>query len=213
MSWLADRRRARLSAACGPGIRPFACAARSPSSRRPSWPSAGAALPARPFCHASLPDARFSRSATSMPAPPEPRRPRPTADIVDACVVDCAIRRHDLVSSSDLGGLIGIAAAAGHHLYVGPPRTSTTLPRRRNRASSASTASSTASSRLPPRTYPGWRRSAVAGVPDSTLALTAARGRPGGARAGGTPDAGGPRWPGPRSRPGSGISRYRRGRA
>jgi hypothetical protein len=44
-----------------------------------------------------------------------------TADIVDACVVEGAARRHDLVISSDPGDLHAIAAAGGHHLEVDLP--------------------------------------------------------------------------------------------
>ena len=44
-----------------------------------------------------------------------------TTDIVDACVVQGALRRHDLVISSDPGDLHAIAAAAGHRLEVDHP--------------------------------------------------------------------------------------------
>jgi hypothetical protein len=44
-----------------------------------------------------------------------------TKDIVDACVVDGAIRRHDLVISSDEGDLQAIAAAISHRLEVDHP--------------------------------------------------------------------------------------------
>jgi hypothetical protein len=44
-----------------------------------------------------------------------------TADIVDACVVEGALRRRDLVISSDPGGLTAIAAAAGRHLEIDHP--------------------------------------------------------------------------------------------
>ena len=42
-------------------------------------------------------------------------------DIVDACVVEGAIRRHDLVVTADPGGLQAIAAATGHRLQVDHP--------------------------------------------------------------------------------------------
>jgi len=42
-------------------------------------------------------------------------------DIVDACVVEGAIRRHDLVITSDPGDLHNIASALGHHLETDHP--------------------------------------------------------------------------------------------
>ena len=44
-----------------------------------------------------------------------------TTDIVDVCVVEGAMRRHDLVVSSDPGDLQAIAAAAGRHLEIDRP--------------------------------------------------------------------------------------------
>lgn len=44
-----------------------------------------------------------------------------TTDIVDACVTEGALRRHDLVVSSDETDLIAIAGAAGRHLEVEQP--------------------------------------------------------------------------------------------
>jgi hypothetical protein len=44
-----------------------------------------------------------------------------TSDIVDACVVEGALRHHDLVVSSDETGLHAIAAAASRHLEVDRP--------------------------------------------------------------------------------------------
>jgi hypothetical protein len=44
-----------------------------------------------------------------------------TTDIVDACVVEGALRRRDLVISSDAGDLAAIAAAAGHHVDIDHP--------------------------------------------------------------------------------------------
>ncbi len=44
-----------------------------------------------------------------------------TTDIVDACVVEGALRRRDLVISSDPGDLRAIAAATGHQLDVDHP--------------------------------------------------------------------------------------------
>jgi len=44
-----------------------------------------------------------------------------TTDIVDACVVEGALRRRDLVVTSDLGDLQAIASAAGRRLEVDHP--------------------------------------------------------------------------------------------
>lgn len=44
-----------------------------------------------------------------------------TTDIVDACVVEGALRRGDLVVSSDPGDLRAIASAAGEHVAIDHP--------------------------------------------------------------------------------------------
>jgi hypothetical protein len=44
-----------------------------------------------------------------------------TSDIVDACVVEGALRRRDLIISSDPGDLTAIAAAVSHHLEIDRP--------------------------------------------------------------------------------------------
>jgi hypothetical protein len=44
-----------------------------------------------------------------------------TTDIVDACVTEGALRRHDVVVSSDAGDLKAIAAAVGRRLEVEAP--------------------------------------------------------------------------------------------
>jgi hypothetical protein len=44
-----------------------------------------------------------------------------TTDIIDACVVEGAIRRHDLVVSSDDGDLRAIAAAVNRHIEAERP--------------------------------------------------------------------------------------------
>ena len=44
-----------------------------------------------------------------------------TTDIVDVCVVEGAIRRHDLVVSSDPDNLQAIAAAVNRHLEIDRP--------------------------------------------------------------------------------------------
>lgn len=44
-----------------------------------------------------------------------------TSDVVDACVVECALRHRDLVVSSDPGDLTAIANAAGRALEVRQP--------------------------------------------------------------------------------------------
>ena len=58
---------------------------------------------------------RFSRAAGSLAARAG------TSDIVAACVAEGAMRRHDLVISSDAGDLQAIAAAIGRHLEIDPP--------------------------------------------------------------------------------------------
>ncbi|HEY1921027.1 MAG TPA: hypothetical protein VGH27_36110 [Streptosporangiaceae bacterium] len=44
-----------------------------------------------------------------------------TTDIVDACVIEGALRRHDLIISSDPSDLHAIAAATSHHLEIDHP--------------------------------------------------------------------------------------------
>jgi hypothetical protein len=44
-----------------------------------------------------------------------------TTDIVDACVVEGALRRHDLIISSDTGDLQAIAAAISRRLEIDHP--------------------------------------------------------------------------------------------
>jgi predicted nucleic acid-binding protein len=44
-----------------------------------------------------------------------------TSDIVDACVAEGALRRHDLVITSDPGDLQAIAAAVSQHLELDLP--------------------------------------------------------------------------------------------
>jgi hypothetical protein len=44
-----------------------------------------------------------------------------TTDIVDACVAEGALRRHDLVVSSDEGDLYAIAAAVSRRLEIDHP--------------------------------------------------------------------------------------------
>ena len=44
-----------------------------------------------------------------------------TTDIVDACVVEGALRRCDLIISSDPGDLQAIAAAISHRLEIDHP--------------------------------------------------------------------------------------------
>lgn len=44
-----------------------------------------------------------------------------TSDIVDACVVEGALRRHDLIISSDPDDLQAIAATLGQHLDIDHP--------------------------------------------------------------------------------------------
>ena len=44
-----------------------------------------------------------------------------TSDIVDACVVEGALRRNDLIVSSDPDDLSDIATALGQHLHIDHP--------------------------------------------------------------------------------------------
>ena len=44
-----------------------------------------------------------------------------TTDIADACAVEGALRRHDLIISSDPGDLQAIAAAISRHLEIDHP--------------------------------------------------------------------------------------------
>ena len=66
-------------------------------------------------CHVEALDDGQARSAGSLAARAA------TADIVDACVVEGALRRHDLVVSSDEDDLQAIAAAVSHRLEVDRP--------------------------------------------------------------------------------------------
>ena len=59
-------------------------------------------------CDVEALDDGQARSASSLAAR------APTGDIVDACVVEGALRRRDLVVSSDEGDLQALAADAGH---------------------------------------------------------------------------------------------------
>lgn len=62
----------------------------------------------------SLDDVR-ARSAGALAAQAS------TTDVVDACVVEGAVRRHDLVVSSDYDDLQQIASAAGRRLEIEHP--------------------------------------------------------------------------------------------
>ena len=110
----------RGNAACGPatapswpGKCPLAGAGGSPvlARRRPQ------ALLARLLagCDVETLDDDQARSVSSLAARAA------TTDIVDACVVEGAMRRHDLVVSSDEADLQAIAAAVSHRLEVDRP--------------------------------------------------------------------------------------------
>jgi hypothetical protein len=62
----------------------------------------------------ALDDAR-ARSAGALAARAE------TTDIVDACVVEGALRRRDLVVSSDAGDLRSIASSVGERIEIDQP--------------------------------------------------------------------------------------------
>lgn len=67
-------------------------------------------------CDIEALDDQQARSVGSLAARAE------TTDIVDTCVVEGAMRRHDLIVSSDKGGdLRAIAAAIGRHLEIDHP--------------------------------------------------------------------------------------------
>ena len=66
-------------------------------------------------CHVEALDDGQARSVGSLAARAA------TGDIVDACVVEGALRRRDLVVSSDEGDLRAIAAAMSRHLEIDRP--------------------------------------------------------------------------------------------
>jgi hypothetical protein len=66
-------------------------------------------------CDIEALDASHARAAGALAARAS------TTDIVDACVVEGALRRRDLVISSDPGDLTAIAAAINHHLEIDHP--------------------------------------------------------------------------------------------
>src|SRR5689334_9804167 len=66
-------------------------------------------------CYIEALDAKQARSVGALAARAS------TTDIVDACVVEGAMRRHDLVVSSDEGDLQAIASAVAHRLVVERP--------------------------------------------------------------------------------------------
>jgi hypothetical protein len=66
-------------------------------------------------CNVEALDDRQARSVGALAARAA------TTDIVDACVVEGALRRSDLVVSSDSQDLQSIAAASGHRLEIDHP--------------------------------------------------------------------------------------------
>jgi predicted nucleic acid-binding protein len=66
-------------------------------------------------CHIEALDDQQARAAGTLAARAA------TTDIVDACVAEGALRRHDLVITSDPGDLHAIAAAASQHLELDLP--------------------------------------------------------------------------------------------
>jgi hypothetical protein len=82
-----------------------------------SWRGRGQALLARLLagCDVEALDDDQARSVGSLAARAA------TTDIVDACVVEGAMRRHDLVVSSDEGDLQAIAAAVSRRLEIDRP--------------------------------------------------------------------------------------------
>lgn len=82
-----------------------------------AWPGGRQARLARLLngCHVDDLDDRHARSIGEMLGRAG------TTDIVDGCVVETALRRHDLVVSSDRDDLVALAAAVGRHLEVERP--------------------------------------------------------------------------------------------
>jgi len=66
-------------------------------------------------CHIEALDDTRARAAGTLAARAA------TTDIVDACVVEGALRRHDLIISSDPGDLTAIAAAISNRLEIDHP--------------------------------------------------------------------------------------------
>jgi hypothetical protein len=66
-------------------------------------------------CHVETLDEGRARSAGALAARAA------TTDIVDACVVDGALRRQDLIVSSDPGDLRAIASAVGGRVEIDHP--------------------------------------------------------------------------------------------
>jgi hypothetical protein len=66
-------------------------------------------------CHIEALDDTQARAAGTLAARAA------TTDIVDACVVEGALRRHDLIISSDPGDLTAIAAAISNRLEIDHP--------------------------------------------------------------------------------------------
>jgi len=66
-------------------------------------------------CHVEALDDTRARAAGTLAARAA------TTDIVDACVVEGALRRHDLIISSDPGDLAAIAAAISSRLEIDHP--------------------------------------------------------------------------------------------
>jgi hypothetical protein len=66
-------------------------------------------------CYVEVLDDGNARSAGALAARAQ------TSDIVDACVVEGALRRRDLVISSDSGDLQAIASAVGSRLEIDHP--------------------------------------------------------------------------------------------
>jgi hypothetical protein len=66
-------------------------------------------------CEVEALDDEQARSVGSLAARAE------TSDIVDACVTEGALRRHDVVVTSDPDDLTGIASAVGRRLEVDRP--------------------------------------------------------------------------------------------
>ena len=135
------------SAASGPATAPCSTAAKSPSC--PPRPGPGLARRQPPGPAIPPPGRRDTEALddTRARATGALAARSATSDIVDAYVVEGALRRHDLIISSDPGDLQAIAAAISRHLESTTPDRHSPgwpgLPDHRNRPAPAPPARTT----------------------------------------------------------------------
>jgi hypothetical protein len=87
------------------------CPGPGPARRQPPGP----AIPAPAGCDTEALDDSRARATGALAARSA------TTDIVDACIVEGALRGHDLITSSDPGHLQAIAAAISRRLEIDHP--------------------------------------------------------------------------------------------